>query len=92
MTRVYKSFFSTLVNNSIIRNINAPACIDCIYFDKYVSKDMWSIDEKLTRLSKCTKFGVKNVVSGEIHYDYAHNCRSSNQMCKESGVFFSKKT
>lgn len=92
MTRVYKSFFSTAANNSIIRNMDVPACIDCIYFDKYVSKDLWSIDEKIARLSKCKKFGVKNVVSGEIQYNIAHNCRSSNDMCNIVGVFFSKKT
>lgn len=78
--------------------MNVPACMGCVYFDKYVSldkyvtQDMWYIDEKLVRLSKCKKFGVKNFVSGEIQYDYAHNCRSSNDMCKPSGIFFSKKT
>ena len=91
---MYKSFFSTAANihgKSIIRNMNVPSCVDCVFFDRYNSQDKWCVDEKIVRLSKCKKFGVKNVVSGEIQYDYAYKCRNDNEMCKLNGVFFSRK-
>ena len=69
------------ISNRIIRNIEHPACTNCIYYKLY--------DNDLTSpLNKCEKFGVKNVVTDEITYKYADDCRRDENLCGNSGKYF----
>jgi hypothetical protein len=65
-----------------IQNIDLPSCKNCIYFDPQSHSDFTST------LSKCNKFGHKNIISDEITYDYASSCRNDENKCGEKGVFF----
>lgn len=87
-----RRFISSLIStcHSIIKNIDIPACINCVHFDKYVSRDNINMEEQIIRLSRCKKFGTKNPISGGINYEYAYNCRNNKDKCSIDGVFFIK--
>ena len=61
-----------------IKNLNTPKCITCKHFipDSFGSPT----------LSKCSKFGKANLVSGEISYDFAESCRESESKCGTNGT------
>ena len=64
-----------------IKNINYPNCKNCIYFKEDTRPDKYTF-------SKCTFFGEKNNISGEIEYKYASNCRNFNSLCGEHGKHY----
>ena len=67
----------------IIRNMNVPSCKNCIYFKPSIqSNDYTSI------LSKCEKFGNKDIVTNEITYDFANSCRNDESLCGKQGKYF----
>jgi len=73
------------INNKIIKNIDIPSCKNCVYFKpSYFDKDFSS------SLTKCHKFGTKNIINDEINYDYADSCRNDNNKCGIEGKFFEK--
>ena len=67
--------------NKIVFNNNLKLCVNCVYFTKYKPKKLCEFSNDTIQLSKCTKFGVKNIVSGEIEYEYASVIRNSNRLC-----------
>ena len=69
--------------SSYIRNIEAPNCNKCIHMipSKYSTKFS-------SPYSRCKKFGEKNLVSGEIVYYYANNCRKHKDYCGQSGIHY----
>ena len=80
---IRSSFASTQLGT--ILNIENPACKDCIYYrTKLFGGDFTS------PLNKCSQFGEKNVITGEITYDYADTCRSNDSKCGNSGKKFKK--
>ena len=67
----------------IIRNMNVPSCKNCIYYKPNIqSNDFTSI------LSKCEKFGNKDIVTDEITYDFASSCRNDESLCGKQGNYF----
>ena len=57
-------------SKQFIKYIDYPSCINCIHFiqrkqDEY---EYQSFDKNIT-LSKCNKFGFKDVISGKIKYE-----------------------
>jgi len=71
--------FTPYICSAAIHNINLPSCTDCIHFQK----NYWNIHE-----SRCKYFGMKNVVTGKIKYEYADLCRRDNQSCGLQGKHF----
>ena len=76
-------------SKQFIKYIDYPSCINCIHFiqrkqDEY---EYQSFDKNIT-LSKCNKFGFKDVISGKIKYELTTNCRHSNDKCELSGKYF----
>jgi hypothetical protein len=89
----YSSYllFSTIFNiidsikpKLLIKNIDMPSCRNCIHF----IQDNYNIDS----LSKCNKFGEKNIISNQIRYDYADSCRKDENKCGLEGKCFEKET
>jgi hypothetical protein len=39
-------------------------------------------------LSKCKKFGEKDIITDEITYDYADSCRKYENKCGNEGKYF----
>ena len=76
--------FGLLVTNSekIIKNINIPSCRNCIYFKPQTGSDFTSY------LSKCEKFGEKNILTDEIKNYYADSCRNDEGKCGLQGKYF----
>ena len=40
------------------------------------------------KYGKCLSFGEKNVVSGEVSYEYAELCRNNESKCGIKGKYF----
>ena len=74
-----------------IKNFNKPICINCFYFSKNKNVVNTFYNNNISTnelLGFCTKFGYKNVVTGEITYEYAEKCRRLDGKCGEDGKFF----
>jgi hypothetical protein len=78
-------FFSIINSHKIIKNIDFPSCKNCIYYKPCPYSDFTSI-----YVSKCNKFGVKNIISDEITYEYASSCRDDESKCGKEGIYFQK--
>ena len=77
-----KSFFLTMIcSEKIIKNADLPSCKNCIYYDPEYENDY-------SNLNKCNKFGVKNIISDKITYDYADSCRNDENKCGLHGKYF----
>jgi len=62
-----------------IRNIDYPVCSQCAFFITSVSKKS---------AAHCSKFGEKNLFTGEIKYENVEIARIKTNMCSEKGVYF----
>lgn len=71
---MYKRAFS-----QVIRNSNLPVCKKCSYY-----REM----KKSVMNGKCTKFGFTNIVTGEVHYEYAQISRNKDDLCGKTGLYF----
>jgi len=73
----------TLVNSKqIIKNINVPSCRNCIYYKPPYYSDY------STSISKCNKFGTKDVITDTIVYDFADMSRQNENKCGNEGKYF----
>ena len=68
-------------SNKINKNVNIPACKNCIYY----KSDDGFFD---STTNKCEKFGEKNIVTNEIKYDYADLCRKDDSKCGKEAKYF----
>ena len=72
---------------NFIRNMDAPSCVDCAHFIKHETSEPYnSINYQF---GKCKVFGTKDVVSGQIVYDFASICRDNK--CGLDGKYFEAK-
>ena len=81
--------FITLVTNSkrlfsTIKNYNKPACAECKFYKSESYDNYYSI------LSKCIKYGEKDLKNGNIEYDFSDSCRKDITKCGEDGKEFEK--
>jgi len=67
---------------SNIRNMDYPICKTCIHF---LHEKRLSGSEEFGR---CKLFGEKNILTGEIKYEYAELCRLSNNKCNITGNYY----
>jgi len=67
----------------IIKNINIPACRNC----KYYKIGFW---DTTGYISKCGKFGEKDINTGQISFDFANDCRRDEEKCGKQGKYFEK--
>jgi len=68
--------------NQIIQNINLPSCRNCIH---YIPPTYTNFE---STLSKCGKYGNKNIITDEITYDFAYSCRNDEKKCGIEGKDF----
>ena len=64
-----------------IKNININSCRNCIHY-------IPSNNNYDSYLSKCEKFGTKNIITDEIIYDFADSCRNNEEKCGNEGKYF----
>jgi hypothetical protein len=74
--------FSQLKQQSFIKNIEHPNCKDCIYFKEHPDP------HNKYHLSKCTFFGEKDNISGNINYMYTKTCRNNDILCGKDGKYY----
>lgn len=75
----------SMCSEKIIKNINVPACKNCIYYKpRMLDTDFTST------FNICEKFGNKNIITDKITYDYADLCRRQDDKCGEEGKQFKK--
>jgi hypothetical protein len=67
----------------IIKNINIPSCRNCIHY-----KPNPNFNDFTSSLSKCDKFGEKNIITDEITYNYVDSCRDNELLCGKNGNYF----
>jgi hypothetical protein len=72
-----------VASKQFIRNSKLPICSRCIFYQETI------INKKKQIL--CTKFGVKNIVSGSIVYDNVLESRLDNDKCGEKGEHYIEK-
>jgi hypothetical protein len=65
-----------------IENMMLPSCNDCVFHIPKSGLDYASA------LSKCSKFGKKDIVTGKISYDYLSSCRTDETKCGVAGKYF----
>jgi len=66
----------------IIKNINFPACKNCLYFKPENHLEFTSV------LNRCEKFGEKDIITDKIKYDFVGMCRSNESKCGFEGKYF----
>jgi hypothetical protein len=71
----------------VISNYKYNVCKDCKHFSP--SKLQGLKDSDKIEYGKCKLFREKDLITGEIEYEYASVCRVSK--CKVEGVYFEPK-
>lgn len=78
MKILYIIFFTFVTSEQIIKNVNLPICKNCKFYKP----------DPTYYLSRCEKFGEKNIFTGKITYDYASLMRNSESDCGQEGKYF----
>ena len=74
--------------NVYIKHFSFPICKDCVYHRPQHEKlDPFKSGDQ----DKCLKYGEKNVVTGEINYQYADFVRKQDLQCGLKGKHFIQK-
>ena len=78
---------------NFIRNRELPICSNCLYFIQH-SKNYPPYDTTPSNkeYGRCNKFGEVNLITGDIEYDLAQNCRLNVSKCGNYGSEYTKKT
>lgn len=66
-----------------IKNEDVPICAECIHY-KDVAGKPWA--------SMCTKFGIRDIITGLVEFETAKNSRLYGYMCGNKGTFFKPKS
>lgn len=76
--------------HQFIKNSDLPVCVNCIHFIE--NKMNYPYDAVLSNdLGKCKIFGKKDIVTGEIKYEYAELCRLNKEKCHLTGKYYESK-
>lgn len=73
-------------SNKIIKNIDLPSCINCIYFTPPLHSDFTS------SFSRCEKFGTKDIRTDIVTYEFADLSRKDENRCGLQGKYFEEET
>lgn len=73
--------FRRKVDDPFIRDMEKPSCIECIHYKS---------DYGTSILDQCTKFGAKDLHTGDILFDYADSVRRDESKCGKVGKYFKR--
>jgi len=76
--------FTCVNSEKMIKNINIPACKNCIYYKPKLYDDFTS------SFNRCENFGEKDIITDKIEYNFADSCRNDESKCGKEGKFFIK--
>ena len=86
---ILKSAFST--GKNLIRNTKLPICSNCLHFIEHTNNYPYDPKPSDEQYGRCKKFGEINLVTGEIQYDLAKNCRLNDNKCGKIGLEYINK-
>jgi hypothetical protein len=75
-----------------IRNTELPICSRCLHFIEHTNNYPYDPLPSDRQYGECKKFGEMNLITGEIIYDLAKNCRSDVGKCGKNGSEYLDKT
>lgn len=64
-----------------IKNKDIKPCSSCIHFIEHTPNYPYEDSPNDEKYGKCKMFGEQNLVSGQVHHDYAVWCRQDNNKC-----------
>jgi hypothetical protein len=74
----------TIINaTQIIKNIDIPACRNCIHYKPSIHNTDFTVF-----YNKCGKFGNKDIITDKISYDVAEFCRKDELRCGINARYF----
>ena len=79
--------FSTL--EFFIRNKDLPICSKCLHFIEHTNNYPYDPVPNNKEYGRCKKFGEKNLITGEIEYELAKDCRLNANKCGKIALEFS---
>lgn len=69
----------------LITNYKAPNCQTCKYYKQF------SIFSDKKKFSQCMKYGERNVVTGQIYFEFAKDVRRNTEKCGPDGSQYEEK-
>ena len=81
--KVLYLLFALINATKIIKNIDIPACRNCIHYKPSIHNTDFTVF-----YNKCDKFGDKDIITGKISYDIAELCRKDELRCGIDGKYF----
>jgi len=79
------------IEKIFIRNKDLPICSKCVHFIEYTNNYPYDPVPRNDQYGKCKKFGEINMITGEIQYDLASNCRVTPSKCGKFGEEYTEK-
>lgn len=70
-----------MIPSTTIKDIELPICRECRYFIPFENKAQYS-------LGRCSLFGKKSIITGEITYEFADICRFTPNKCGYNGSLY----
>lgn len=83
--------FGIIKRHLFITNKGFKSCKNCIYFLEHKTNYPYDSVPNDEKYGKCKIFGEQNLVSGEIHPEYAVWCRQDNTKCGKDGNYYNEK-
>ena len=74
-----------------IRNKTLPICSNCLHFVEHTNNYPYDPIPRNEQYGKCKKFGELNMITGDIEYDLASNCRLNDSKCGKFASEFTEK-
>jgi len=89
-------YFSILIRKCstrkiFIRNKALPICSNCLHFIEHTNNYPYDPTPSNKQYGKCKKFAEMNLITGEIEYDLAKNCRLNISKCGNFGSEYTEK-
>ena len=94
---MYKLIYFLILNRKLstekifIRNKVLPICSNCLHFIEHTNNYPYDSIPNDELYGRCKKFGEMNLISGEIKYDFAQDCRLNVSKCGNFGSEYTKK-
>ena len=70
-----------MFRKEFIKNSDMKICKNCVHFIK-------SDYETAPLLARCRKFGIKDIVDGDVQYYYADKCRNDERLCGSIALWY----
>ena len=72
-----------------IKHSDLPICLHCLYFTRPTELQKEYRDD-YELYGRCKKFGKLNLITNEIEYDVARNCRLDDEKCGYIGTGYTE--